>query len=122
MKRDLDLIRDMLIKIEDLTPSKEVTLEDFLNISSDKDKLYYHLELITDNNFISYKAIPSMGAKYNLFIIDRLTSQGHDYLDSVRDPKIYKETKSKIGSLVKSCSLAVFQATAESIIKSQLGI
>lgn len=122
MKRDLDLIRDMLIKIEDLTPSKEVTLEDFLDLSSDKDKLYYHLELITDNNFISYNAIPSMRTRYNLFIIDRLTSQGHDYLDSVRDPEIYKETKSKIGSLVKSCSLAVFQATAESIIKSHLGI
>lgn len=122
MKRDLDLIRDMLIKIEDLTPSKEVTLEDFLELSSDKDKLYYHLELIIDNNFISYKAMPCMGAKYNLFIIHRLTSQGHDYLDSVRDPGIYKEAKSKIGSLVKSCSLAVFQATAESVIKSHLGI
>lgn len=122
MKRDLDLIRDMLIKIEDLTPSKEMELEDFSDLSSDKDKLYYHFELITDNNFISYNSIPCMGAKYNLFTINRLTSQGHDYLDSIRDPEIYKETKSKIGSLVKSCSLAVFQATAESIIKSQLGI
>ena len=112
----------MLIKIEDLTPSKEVTIEDFSDLSTDIDKLYYHFELITDNNFISYKSIACMGAKYNLFTIDRLTSQGHDYLDSIRDPEIYKETKSKIGSLVKSCSLAVFQATAESIIKSQLGI
>lgn len=121
MKRDLDLIRNILIKCEEITP-KRIYAEDFVDEFNDFEKISYHLELLDDNGFIECQKFVCLGTTCKDFIIYRLTSSGHDYLDSVRDPKIYDDVKNKMGKLFQTSSLAIIQSLAESIIKSKLGI
>jgi hypothetical protein len=57
----------------------------------------YHLELLQERRLIEVaKGQPMIG-----IVFTRLSWDGHDYLDAVRDPKIWRKTKEatdKVGS------------------------
>lgn len=121
IKRDLDLIRDILFKIEEISP-KRTYCDDFINSENNFEKVSYHLELLNDANFIICSKIAIMCSLSYDFTVYRLTSSGHDYLDSVRDPVIYNKTKKKLGTFAKGIALPIVQSVSESFIKAQLGI
>lgn len=89
----------------------------------------YNTELLNDEGYIVCDSVQTMyfdennrPTPLNLHIIYRLTSKGHDYLDSVRNDSIYSKTKQKIASLGTSLALPLIRNIAESLIKDQLGI
>lgn len=122
MKRDLDLLREILLKIESSEFDKRLYTNDFVSEEFDYETVAYHLELLNDSNFIVCTKLPRMGTFIDMFTVFRLTSTGHDYLDSVRDESIYKETKSKLGNLISSATLNIIQSVANQILLKKLGI
>jgi hypothetical protein len=55
----------------------------------------------------------------------RLTFQGHEFLDTVRDPEIWRRTKegaSKIGGAGVELLLTVGKAYAKQVLQEKLGI
>ena len=54
------------------------------------------------------------------YSVERMTSSGHDYLDSVRDPKIWQDIKNGLAKAGGSASLAIVQATAVAVLKLSL--
>ncbi|MAU51073.1 MAG: hypothetical protein CMN17_01595 [Roseovarius sp.] len=81
MKRDDDLLRDMLFEFE--------TQEDFLILdrnvmrASQEDRRWkYHLYLAADQGLVT----PVGAGTY------RMTSQGHDFLEAIRDEGLWEET------------------------------
>ena len=64
----------------------------------------------------------SMGCHYDEFIIKRMTSYGHDYLDNVRDDTIWNETKQKINGVASSVSLEIVKSVAQKIILGLISI
>jgi Hypothetical protein (DUF2513) len=94
MKRDMDLIRELLLKLEawpvrrgDLvlvTPdAREIAVEGY-----DLDQIDYHLEQIRSAGLIDFA-----DARPGAIAFRMLTPAGHDFLDSVRDPIIWEKTK-----------------------------
>lgn len=122
MKRDLDLIRYLLCKIEENPTTRNMQIESFVCDQYDAPTISYHIELLLDCNFIEARHISVLGTQYRLFTISRLTSFGHDYLDNIRDDSIWKNTKDKLGSLANSASLQIVSNTAVALIKARLGI
>lgn len=143
MKRDLELLREILLRLEedDYTKIHKITVETFvdpLDLSDEKDpfgdprdlspfeqeamRISYHLQLLLDEGFIEATEAPILGRTYKNFYIKRMTSRGHDYLDSVRSPRLWKSIKDKLGDLAESASLATISALGQTIIKNQLGI
>lgn len=143
MKRDLELLRNILLRLEteDYTKINKITVETFVNplgLSDEKDpfgdprdlspfeqeaaKVSYHLQLLLDEYFIEATDAPILGRSYKNFYIKRMTSRGHDYLDSIRSPQLWKSTKDKLGDFIESASLATIAAVGQSIIKNHLGI
>lgn len=59
------------------------------------------------------------------WIFDRLTWSGHDFLDTVRDPEVWKRTKSgasKIGGLAFEGMKNMAMAYAKHLAKERLGL
>jgi hypothetical protein len=83
MKRDMELIRLMLLSFESDEELPEVgkyPLEERL----------YNLKLMSDAGLIEAHFIPETGVPKGVTIL-RLTWPGHDFLDSTRDSKIWKK-------------------------------
>lgn len=99
MKRDLDLLRDIMIYLEEnLAPgehiqSTNITLYD----RSDEEykKFSEHIKLLLDDGLIE-TAKPLVAQGFSLFVIKRITSRGHDFLDALRSETVWKRTKEKM--------------------------
>ena len=122
VKRDLDYIRELLLKIEDGTKVFE-TIDDetapHLGMGptglsrQDGEKLVEHLGLIEDAGFVEMQR--SSGAIY----VQRMTWVGHDFLDSVRDPEIWKKTKDG-ATAAGGFTVELLRDLAKGLIKTQI--
>jgi hypothetical protein len=99
MKRDMDLIRELLLKLEaldippgTLTPlsphGPALAIEGFTG-----DDIGHHLRMMVSGGFIETGSSRPFGPEGSL-MFHAISWQGHDFLDSVRDPKIWEKTKS----------------------------
>jgi hypothetical protein len=90
MKRNFDLIRDILLHIESQNSGffyKPVILEDYT-----KEETIYHLVLMIENNLLEGK-INSVSGGDPLVIISRMTWKGHDFLEASRDTQRWTQAK-----------------------------
>ena len=96
MKRDMDLVRGLLLKLEALPmrrggavtispDDKAIAVEGY-----DIDQIDYHLSQIIRAGWIDEGggSRPMIGIGFRC-----LTPAGHDFLDSVRDPETWSRTK-----------------------------
>lgn len=94
MKRDMDLIRELLLKLEalDLRPGAIMHFmpddEAIQTPGYSPAEIEYHARLLTEAGLIE----PGRGAMQG-FIFRALTWAGHDFADSIRDPEIWEKTK-----------------------------
>jgi hypothetical protein len=129
--RDMDLIRELLLKIEGGQTSFEAISGDgasFLGIETETfltreqaDKLSSHLDLLEQAGFIEI-AFRSLGGT---LIVKRITWQGYDFLDSIRDPEVWRKTKegaSKAGSWTVQLLVEVSKAYAKQKLKEVTGL
>lgn len=118
MKRDMDLIRELLIAIEQDPQYNATDLFAFnepadLGITSRSvDEVAYHLQMLIDSGLITGKR--SMTPIYGA-----LTMAGHDFLDSVRDSAIWTKTK-ETASQAGGFSLRLLGEIATGLIKTQV--
>ncbi len=87
MKRDLDLIREICLKIEE-SNNEGVTAQQFPE--HDKWHVNYQMELLYEEGYVKGTPFASDGEPCE-FVIYQLTASGHKYLDTIRQRK----TKSK---------------------------
>jgi hypothetical protein len=94
MTRDMDLIRTILLKVEAdprFNGSFHSVRAATLGITDHTDaEVIYHLVMLVDAGFlIGNTRLASLGD----IVVSKLTWQGHEFLDSVRDPAIWAKTK-----------------------------
>lgn len=123
LKRDLDLLRGILLKIESLDSSCEIIrLQTFRELCDDDVILSLHIQLLVDAGFIEVSDPFYADDTVQDFVINRITFVGYDYLDTVRDESVWNEIKQKLISIGKSASLDVVKALGTAIVKQHLGI
>ena len=118
MKRDMDFVRDILMRIESEDRLSSSQLVQHKTGWDAEDILVDHLIMLIDEvGFVSGVEAHSIDGKEWLNL--RLTWQGHEYLDDIRDPEIWKQTKDgaeKLGGF----SLEVVRALAKGYIKKKI--
>lgn len=120
MKRDLDLLRDMLLKIEESgSEINPLSIEDFLELNADPEIISYHLYLLEDANFINVAFTNQFYDTTNYFVAT-LTMRGCDYLDAVRDSSIWNKVKEKLKTVGGSAAMDVVKTIAVKIAISQI--
>jgi len=124
MKRDMDLIRELLIGIEEnplLDGHKWVTPDKPEEIGiSDRsiEEVGYHLHLLIEAGLVHGK--PAAVGTYMPWI-SKLTWQGHEFLDDIRDQQIWAKTKERLKGL-PSVALSLMAEIAKAEIKKRLGL
>jgi hypothetical protein len=120
MRRDLGLIRELLLKLEPLSSphawrlihpaDPEVQVE-----GRSPDEIEYHLQMLVERGLVEE---PRSGPMEGI-MFKRLTWEGHDYLDAVRDPKVWSKTK-EATERVGSWTFEIVKELAKQYIKSEL--
>lgn len=99
MKRDMDLIRQLLLRIEAQRLGVSGAVDQVLTLSTVKpplcldgespDDVHYNMRLLADASYLDMAKTQFTGS----FNIYGLTWAGHDFLDSVRDDEVWRKTK-----------------------------
>ena len=90
MKRDMDLIRSLLLEIESKHDGSGRPV-DVLAEGRAKPEVVEHLFMLEEAGFIEAKNASSMSGR-NIIVL-RMTWQGHEFLNSIRDPEIWQKTR-----------------------------
>lgn len=117
MKRNLDLIRDILIFIED--GNFDFLSSDDMNFPKiEHDELTSHLELMADAGFITF--IDNSVFERKIYAKIKMRYKGYDYLETIRDSTVWNKTKESIKKVSGGVTFDLIKETAISIIKSLL--
>jgi DNA-binding transcriptional ArsR family regulator len=92
MKRNWDTIREILARLEELPDtSSSLDLSDFSEERA--AEISYHLELLLDAGLVEGEMEPTLSSGPTDFTANRLTWNGHEFLDSVRSDTVWNKTK-----------------------------
>jgi len=118
MKRDMELIRAMLLAIESdnhgFAPKIEIH-------GYTQEQIGYHALLLGEAGLAVVSDVTSMGNKSPEAIILRLTWSGHEFLDSARENQIWNQAKDTI-SKIGGASIQIWVALLTELIKKKLGL
>jgi hypothetical protein len=121
MKRDMDLIRELLLKLE-VWPMERgdvvsIIPEDkgFSSLGRSAHEIEYHLNLLLEGGLIDSPTQSNVGIYFR-----GITWQGHDFLDSVRDPRIWAKTK-EWAFAAGGFTLDLLSDLAKGFVKKQIG-
>ena len=109
MKRDYDYLRKLMFDIEE----REDHLYLFaltMGSSKEEQKKYHHLNLLCDVGYLQ---------KVNKHAY-RLTSMGHDFIDSVRDGGIWEKTKSVVAETGGNATIELVKKVAHELLAKKL--
>jgi hypothetical protein len=121
MRRDMDLIRALVLKLEAM-PRKPGIVEElsagegemiFEGYSS--DEIDYHLNLIVEAGLLTTHGTMTSGS----ILFDRLTWAGHDFVDSIRSPEVWAKTK-KGAEAAGGFTVDLLKDLAKGFIKKQI--
>lgn len=122
MKLNHECVRSLLLTVEDASfselkygignedlPNKE-RLKEF-----SKDEIEYNAMLLIQAGYLSGINSSIDLAGNIMFDLNGLTWQGHQFLDTIRDPKVWSDTK-KVASKFASISLSLTEKIASNVI------
>jgi hypothetical protein len=121
MKRDLDLIRKILLTIEGAPKSKESNAVEELESEHDYDILQYHLSLLLEAGLINAIDMSSGNQPYGSYIVQKLTWSGHEFLDTARNDTRWEKAK-EATKKIAGISFDVLKALLIAWMKEELGI
>ena len=120
MKRDFDLLRSILFRIEEQPANVKITNSTFSDLCEDNFLISLHISLLIEQEMIIAQEIPRTRQYLPDYWIIRLTSRGYDYLDSIRNDSIWERTKSKISQLGESLPIEIVRSIASQLIIDSL--
>lgn len=118
-KRDMDLIRLLLI---DLEGEEKTDLSKY-----DKDRIAYHYQLLIDAGFVKGEVhwiLKRMSQEYTAGAISLqyITWQGHEFLDNARNEKVWRKALNTISEKVGSGSLQILTGLLQAYLQQEVGL
>lgn len=125
MKRDMELVRLILLEVEKADDAY-VDIEDFVTDDYPLQLVGYHVELMEAHGLIDANLVKAMGGVVVRGNVKALTWDGHDYLDAIRDERVWSRTKKAVKEAVGDTTMSTIKQTASlvamQLIKSNLGV
>jgi hypothetical protein len=114
MERDMDLFRKLLMEVEALP----VTVNWFpLTVKGySQDAAWYHAQLAHDKGFIHARFLPGTFE----FAVQRLTADGHEFLEMARDDTRWNHAKEKVKSATGSLTVEGLKTVLSGMIQAAL--
>ena len=120
MKRDMELVRTLMLGIEH-APGKSSWRELIPKDGNEGEQklALAHLQLIREAGLI--KGVPLNMGGHSILENIELTWDGHEFLDAVRDPDIWRKTKERTKGIA-SVGIQFLWEIAKVEIKAKLGL
>ena len=115
MKRDMDLIREILLAIESYPESDAYNL----NLSfpgHSEDEVSYHCRLLSDAMMIDAKSLQTMGEPEE-WMLKGMTWTGHEFLEASRDDSRWNKAKKIISEKTGSFSFEILKSILMDLMK-----
>jgi hypothetical protein len=117
MKRDMDLIRTMLLTIE----ANEHGFVNNIEIEGyTQEEIGYHAYLLGQAGLANVSNVP-VRSESPRAIIRNLTWEGHEFLDATRENSIWNQAKDKINK-IGGATLPIWTALLTELLKQKLGL
>jgi len=113
MKRDLDLIRSVLLAVE--AEETQVAIPGYT-----EKQVLYHCALAIEAGLLSGQTIPDAEGQPYGVIVQRLTWAGHDFLDASRSETLWQKAKDQILKSGGSWTFEVVQTLLTELAKRAL--
>lgn len=117
MKRDWDLIRKILFKLEEKADAKSL-LQDNEIKGFDSETVSYHFKLLHSAGLIEGVDFSSMNELS--YAAQSLTWAGHEFLDKIRSDTIWNNVKTLVKTKSLDLSFDVIKSAASALISSML--
>lgn len=121
MRRDMDLVRRILMTTAE--SGMPLDAEAFANDRDDFEKVAYHIDIMAQAGLIEGMAQKDMTGGYSFASVVQLTWEGNDFLDSVKNDKVWSKVKQAIAKTTGGASFEVVKTLAvkatESILLQQ---
>lgn len=115
MKRDMDLIRKILLQIED--DGDVSSIEGY-----EEPVILKHLELLEEAGLINASFKGADQTRIVSAHVERLTWSGHEFLDAARSDTLWNKAKGIIEKKAESVSFAILQSLLVQLAKSAMGL
>lgn len=128
MKLNYDCVRSVLLTVE-----KSKTIDEELNINPvtvetifeqlpkyEDNEILYTIEKLKEAGYIN-ATIQFAAGHYIDGFISSITYSGHEYLDNIRDPKVWRKVKSVLAK-AGATTLPLISQAAQMLIGSQLTV
>lgn len=120
MKRDLDLIRDLLLAVEARPASEPFLTPEIFGSERDEHEVGEHAYLLWKAGLVEAQMKPNAGLTFNRWFIERLTHEGHDYIATIRDQTVFNQTKHRLKRVGGTATLETVKAVATRIVNELL--
>jgi len=116
MKRDMELVRQILIAIED---HPHAHAPDSIDVPDyDEETISYHLVLMAEAGLLLVEESTTFQAHGPSAIVSRMTWDGHEFLDNARNDTVWTKVKAIVTAKGGSVSFEVLQAMVVEAAKS----
>jgi Hypothetical protein (DUF2513) len=87
MTRDWDLIRQILLAVEQADATVKISFEDMIDCT--EETFHYNTVLLTEAGLVHSMVLP----RINTTLVESLTWEGHEFLDAIRNHASWEHIK-----------------------------
>jgi hypothetical protein len=120
MKREMELIRELLLALE--TAPVVRAQEQFKIEGYTQEQVNYHAGLLIEAGLAEGKGMCKLGDPVTKYTLHRLTWSGHEFLDAARDDRRWKTAMAKVVEMGGTVTIGVLQSVLVGVMKAQFGI
>ena len=117
MKRDLDLVRQLLLQIEGLPAGPPAQ---YRASEIEDPVLLAHFELVIASGLVNGKISRSQSSRGDVISISGLTWEGHEWVEMVRSQSVWNETKSMLLESGGALTYELTKIAAMTILRARL--
>lgn len=119
MKRDMDLVRDILRQVEEKSDGAGCGDMDFPGRS--EEQVYYHIMILGEAKLLEVEDRSNFEHPM-VFIPIRLTWQGHEFLDAIKNDTVWSKVKEAVKEKGGNIPFAVLSTLAVKIVAAHFGL
>lgn len=119
MQRDMDLVRQILLALEE--HPKGFAPENLKINGYGEDQIGYHAYIMGQAGLIEVADSTNLGSSGPEALIKNLTWEGHEFIDSAREPQRWAQAKEVLHK-AGGASFKVWTAVLTELVKEGLGV
>ena len=108
VKRDMDLVRSILFEVEEAARPLSVGDLDYRGHS--QEEVVYHVNLMAERGLLDATSIGSWSRPTVYVSINGLTWDGQDFLDVMRDERVFAKAKKAVKASLGTTTFDVLKA------------